>query len=92
MAEETPAKRAQNLRTKIAEAELDRMKNSGNGMFAVMPSKRAKAAEDAAVHNKLQNLREEEAEALEQRAKGMKKGGVARGWGKARGARQAKTY
>jgi hypothetical protein len=46
-----------------------------------------------AASDKLENLREEETEALQQReAKGKKmaKGGAVRGWGMARGARKAK--
>lgn len=65
---DTPDKRARELRARIADAKLERLKNSGNGLFDPMPSQRAKVAEDTAVYNKLQNLREEEAEAMEQRA------------------------
>lgn len=86
---DTANQRAAELRNKVAQAKLDRMKASGNGLFDAPPSKRAQLEEDKAVYNKLQNLREEEAETLEKRA-GMKKGGSVRGWGKARGARKAK--
>lgn len=75
MAEETSAQRAAALRNKIAQAQLERLKSSGNGLFSPPPSQRAKAEEDRAVYNKMQNLREEEAEALEKRASGQKKGG-----------------
>ena len=89
---DTANQRAADLRNKVAQAKLDRLKNSGNGLFDAPPSKRAQLEEDKAVYNKLQNLREEEAEALEKRGSGMKKGGSVRGWGKARGARKAKVY
>lgn len=68
-------KRAAELREKIAREKHDRRFSSGFNIFAPPPSKRAKAEEDTAVYNKLQNLREEEAEALEKRSQGMKKGG-----------------
>ena len=92
MAEETPAQRAAALRNKIAQAQLDRMKAAGNGLFSPPPSQRAKAEEDRAVYNQMQNMREEEAEELEKRALGKKSGGSVRGWGQARGARKAKVY
>lgn len=92
--QDTPEKRAQELRLKIGQAKLDRMKNSGNGMFSPPPSKQKQAQEDRDVYNKLQNLREEEAEVLEQRAKGMKKGGAVKSSASKRGdgiAQRGKT-
>jgi hypothetical protein len=80
MAETANEKRARELRAKIEQAKLERLQNTGSSanLFPAPPSKRKQEQEDRDVYNKLQNLREEEAEVMEQRAKGMKKGGVTR--------------
>lgn len=83
----TAGKRAAMLRKKIAEVQ-DR---PIGGKPAVMREPLfGNDAASSAAYDSRQNQREEEAESLESRAKGMKKGGSVKGWGQARGARAAK--